>query len=310
MTPVGIITAMVTPIDKTNKLNIVATKKLVNHLIDKKVNGLFILGTNGEFHVLSEVEKLRFAEIVITETNGRVPVYVGTGGNSTNQVIKLSKEMTSLGADALSVITPFFVAPTESELITHYQTIADAKIAPILLYNIPKNTGTDISRNTVEKLAEHQNIIGIKDSSGKIENIKGYIDASKNKDFCVLAGSDSLILDALQAGATGAIAATSNVLTEIDVAIYQYWLEGKIEKARMMQDSIEEFRRILKLGTIPSALKAAITYQGIDVGQPRLPVQPLDSESLLDVAKTIEYYKKNFFTEEDNNVPNNYTEPN
>ncbi|WP_207695086.1 dihydrodipicolinate synthase [Enterococcus sp. DIV0212c] len=290
MKPEGIITAMVTPLDKTNKINPIATKQLVNHLIEKKVDGLFILGTNGEFHALSDSEKLTFAEIVIAETNGRVPIYVGTGGNSTNQVISLSKQMTDLGADALSVITPYFVSPTESELISHYLNIAEANTAPIMLYNIPKNTGINITCNTVKKLAAHQNIIGIKDSSGKIENIKEYIDASKDKDFSVLSGSDSLILQALQAGATGAIAATSNVLTAIDVAIYKYWLEGNLEKAQVMQESIEAFRQILKLGTIPSVLKAAIAYQGIDVGNPRLPVQPLSEEELLEVAKTMDFY--------------------
>lgn len=294
MEPKGIITAMVTPLDTTNKIDPVATKQLVKRLIKKNVSGLFILGTNGEFHVLNDLEKLTFAELVINEANGKVPIYVGTGGNSTDQVLSLSKEMTHLGADALSVITPYFVPPTEAELMHHYVTIAESNVAPVLLYNIPKNTGTDISKNVVEKVSSHQNIIGIKDSSGKIEKIAEYVEVSKDKNFSVLSGSDSLILSALQVGATGAIAATSNVLTEIDVSIYQYWLEGKIEKAQEMQDSIEEFRRILKLGTIPSVLKAAISYQGINVGKARLPVQPLTEEFLAEVAVTMDHYTKQF----------------
>lgn len=292
----GIITAMVTPLEESCKIDVVATKQLVNHLIDKKVNGLFILGTNGEFHVLSDKEKLRFADTVINETKGRVPIYVGTGGNSTDQVISLSKEMTDLGADALSVITPYFVQPTEAELTKHYLTIAEANSAPILLYNIPKNTGITISQNVLEQVASHENIIGIKDSSGDIETIKQYLSVTKDNDFSVLSGSDSLILSALKLGATGAVAATSNVLTEIDVAIYRYWSNGDLEKAQEMQDSIEEFRRILKLGTLPSILKAAISYQGIDVGKPRLPVQPLSDEVLLEVARTLEDYKSKFGT--------------
>ncbi|MEI5988640.1 dihydrodipicolinate synthase [Enterococcus termitis] len=292
MKPKGLITAMVTPLDKANQIDLHATKRLVNHLIEKKVNGLFILGTNGEFHVLSDSEKLRFAQSVITETDGRVPVYVGTGGNSTEHVIALSKEMTTLGADALSVITPYFVPLTENELITHYLTLAEANTAPILLYNMPKNTGIAISSSMIGEIAGHPNIIGIKDSSGDLENIKAYLDATKNEEFAVLSGSDSLILDALKAGATGAVAATSNVLTEIDVAIYHYWLNGNLEKAQAMQDSIEEFRRILKLGTIPSVLKAAINYQGIPVGNPRLPVQPVSKEALLEVSQTMDGYLK------------------
>lgn len=292
MKPKGLITAMVTPLDKANQIDLHATKRLVNHLIEKKVNGLFILGTNGEFHVLSDSEKLRFAQSVITETDGRVPVYVGTGGNSTEHVIALSKEMTKLGADALSVITPYFVPLTENELITHYLTLAEANTAPILLYNMPKNTGIAISSSMIGEIAGHPNIIGIKDSSGDLENIKAYLNATKNEEFSVLSGSDSLILDALKAGAAGAVAATSNVLTEIDVAIYHYWLNGNLEKAQAMQDSIEEFRRILKLGTIPSVLKAAINYQGIPVGNPRLPVQPVSKEVLLEVSQTMDGYLK------------------
>jgi 4-hydroxy-tetrahydrodipicolinate synthase len=294
MKPKGIITAMVTPLDKTDHINAEATKQLVNRLIEKKVDGLFILGTNGEFHRLTDLEKIRFAELVVSEVNGRVPVYVGTGGNSTAQVIALSKEMTAVGADALSVITPYLVKITENELLHHYLSIAETQIAPLMLYNIPKNTGITITKNAVERLADHQNVIGIKDSSGNIETIKQYLNAAEGQAFSVLSGSDSLILEALKLGATGAVAATSNVLTEIDVAIYRYWSQGKLKEAQEMQESIEAFRRILKLGTVPSVLKAAVRQQGIDVGAARLPVMEPNQQVMAEIEQMMANYLKKF----------------
>lgn len=289
----GIITAMVTPFNHRGEISKQGTKELVRYLLGKGIDGLFILGTNGEFHVLEEKEKLAFAELVINEVSGQIPVYVGSGGNSTKQVIELSKQFTQLGADALSVISPYFVVPTEHELVAHYTMIAEAVTIPMLMYNIPKNTGVNISKEAVTVLSRHENIAGIKDSSGKLENMVSYIHAAEGQSFNVLSGSDSLILSGLKAGATGAVAATSNALPEIDRAIYQLWLEGKIAEAEAMQQRIEPFRSILKLGTIPSVLKAAIQWRGIDVGAARLPVQPLSSASLQQVeAIMTKYYEQ------------------
>lgn len=290
----GIITAMVTPFTEKAEIDQVSTKQLVNRLIDKGVSGLFILGTNGEFHVMTRTEKLAFAELVIKETAGRVPVYVGTGGNSTNEVISLSNEMAKLGADALSVISPYFVGLSEEEVTEHYLKIANEVKVPIILYNIPKNTGINISSKTVSQLAKHPNVIGMKDSSGDLANLESYIKATKDQAFDVLVGSDSLILKALKAGATGAVAATSNVLTTNDIAIYDNWQKGNLAEAQKMQDSIEEFRRVLKFGTLPSVLKAAITNQGINVGDPRLPVLPIKPTELAEVVAVMATYQKEY----------------
>lgn len=287
----GIITAMVTPFDENQEINSAATKQLVDRLINAGVDGIFILGTNGEFHLLTDDEKVRFAKLVIDEVNKRVPVYVGTGGNSTREVIALSKKMEALGADALSVITPFFLVPTQEEVIKHYKAIAEAVNIPILLYNIPKNTGMNLEIETVAKLAKVKNIAGIKDSSGKIENIQGYIDATKGEDFCVLSGSDSLILKALKLGATGAIAATSNLLAELDVSIYKNFLKGDMDAAEKAQQDIDVLRGILKLGTVPSVLKKSVELAGIPVGPARLPVTELDAESIEKIKEMLKYYK-------------------
>jgi 4-hydroxy-tetrahydrodipicolinate synthase len=287
----GIITAMVTPFDANQNINAAATKQLVEKLISKGVSGIFILGTNGEFHVLSDDEKIEFAKIVIGAVAKRVPVYVGTGGNSTKQAIELSQQMEKAGADALSVITPFLVPISQSELVEHYKKIAASVKLPILLYNIPKNTGINIDQKSVEELAKVKNIIGIKDSSGDINNIKGYIKAGEGQDFHVLSGSDSLILKALKIGAVGAIAATSNLLTGIDVAIYKNFVAGNLEAAQKSQDAIETLRAVLKLGTVPSVIKRSVTLSGIDVGPARCPVSVTTSEVDEKIKAMLTYYQ-------------------
>lgn len=288
----GIITAMVTPFDAEQNINAAATKQLVEKLISKGVGGIFILGTNGEFHVLNDDEKVKFAKIVIEAVAHRVPVYVGTGGNSTKQVVELSKRMEAIGADALSVITPFLVPIKQSELVAHYKRIAASVKLPIVLYNIPKNTGVNIEPESVRELAAVGNIVGIKDSSGDINNIAAYIKAGEGQDFAVLSGSDSLILKALKIGAVGAIAATSNLLTDIDVAIYENFRKGDLEAAQKNQDAIEQLRAVLKLGTVPSVIKRSVTLSGIDVGPARCPVSATTAAVDEKIKEMLAYYQQ------------------
>lgn len=290
----GIICAMITPLDENQDINPKATRELIDYLIDKGIYGLFILGTNGECYVLTDDEKVEFAKIVIEHTNNRVPVFVGTGGNSTREVINLSKKMEEIGADALSVITPYFVPPTQQELIAHYKAVASAVNLPILMYNMPGKTGINIEPESVRELAKVKNIVGIKDSGGKLENMKAYLQVTKDEDFGVFSGSDSLILDILKAGGQGAVAATANFLAEIDVAIYNNFIKGDLEAAQKAQNSIEELRRILKFGTIPSVIKQTVMLNGINVGAARLPATQPNGEKLEEIKRVVEAYKATF----------------
>lgn len=285
---------MITPLDENQNINPKATCELIDYLINKGVSGLFILGTNGECHVLTDDEKVEFAKIVVKHTNNRVPVFVGTGGNSTREVINLSKRMEEIGASALSIITPYFVPPTQNELIAHYKAIAEAVNLPIMMYNMPGKTGINIEPESVRELAKVKNIVGIKDSSGKLDNMKAYLEVTKGEDFSVFSGSDSLILDILKAGGHGAVAATANFLAGIDIAIYDNFIKGDLEAAQKAQNSIEELRRILKLGTIPSVIKKAVVLNGIDVGPARFPVTQPTGEVLEEIKKVVENYKKEF----------------
>ena len=287
----GIITAMVTPFESSGNIDIKTTEILIEKLIANGVQGIFVLGTNGEFHVLENDMKIKFAKKVVEIVAKRVPVYAGAGGNSTDEVIKLGKHMIAVGVDALSVITPYFVLLKENELYNHYKMITENLAIPIVLYNIPKNTGINLSFELVSKLSKISNIIGIKDSSGDINNIAGYIDNTSRDEFSVLSGSDSLILKALKIGATGAISATSNLLTTNNVEIYKQFIAGNLDKAEQWQQSLEEFRRILKYASIPSVLKQSLSLSGIEVGVPRLPVLPVTNPNdNQDIVNTIKNY--------------------
>ena len=287
----GIITAMVTPFESSGNIDIKATEILIEKLIANGVQGIFVLGTNGEFHVIENDMKIKFAKKVVEIVAKRVPVYAGAGSNSTGEVIKLGKQMIAVGVDALSVITPYFVSLEEDELYNHYKMIAENLAIPIVLYNIPKNTGINLSFELVSKLSKISNIIGIKDSSGDINNIAGYIDNTSRDEFSVLSGSDSLILKALKIGATGAISATSNLLTTNNVEIYKQFIAGNLDKAEQWQQSLEEFRRILKYASIPSVLKQSLSLSGIEVGVPRLPVLPVTNPNdNQDIVNTIKNY--------------------
>ena len=287
----GIITAMVTPLSEDG-INEAATRKLVNKLINDGVHGLFVLGTNGEFYALSEAEKLALVEIVVDEATGRVPVFAGSGGISTEEVIKVTNQFAELGVDAVSVITPYLIKLSDEELIQHYQTIALNTNLPMILYNIPANTRLSINESVFKELIQLPQIIGIKDSSGKLENIQMYLEMNDREDFSILIGSDSLILPALQMGVDGAVAATSNVLTKTDLGIYQAFLENKMERAQVLQESINDFRGILKLATVPSVLKHSLELIGFPVGAPKNPVRKVSSKFDAEICETLSKYKE------------------
>lgn len=276
----GIITPIVTPFNRDEKqtINYDALKQLIDKLIDGGVKGIFILGSNGEFHVVSPDETVEMTKKAVEIIHGRVPLYVGTGGNSTQAVIELSKRVEEAGADALSVITPYFISPNDEELIDHYRRIAASTSLPIVLYNIPKSTKINLSKHVVEELAKVENIVAIKDSSGDMENLKGYVEATKGTNMKVLIGSDSKIAPAIRLGAVGAIAGTSNVITEHVVGLYNALMNHEDEKADKLQEEIEIIRGVLKLGTVPSVMKRSVELLGIPVGPARLPVSETSPE--------------------------------
>ena len=290
----GIISALQTPMNEDGSINEAEMRNQINCKIDAGVDAVFCLGTNGEFYILSMEEKIRVMEIYVDEVKGRVPVYAGTGCISTDDTIYLSKKAEEIGVDVLSVITPYFAAISQDELYYHYKTVAEAvPNMPVVMYNIPMRTGACLEPETVAKLADIPNIVGVKDSSGKFELIQGYIDATRDKEFAVLSGNDALILDTLKYGGTGGITAISNILPEIMVSIYQRYLAGDEEGARAAQDSIAPIRACFKYGNPNSIVKVATNLMGHPVGPCRKPFGMVSDEAVEAIKACIdEYYSE------------------
>ncbi len=286
----GIIPALVTPFTDDQKLDEQALRGLIENLLQAGVHGLFVLGTNGEFFTLSESEKLKIARITVEAAAGRVPVVVGTGAFATHEVIELNKKMIDVGADALSIITPYFNAISQSELIKHYTAIADASELPLMMYNIPAKTGMSIGIGAVATLSQHPKIKGIKDSAGNFDALVQMM-KYRSDDFAVFAGTDSLIYWNLLAGGDGAIAATANAVPEVVMSIWNNFQSGNHEAARAAQEALRPLRDAFALGTMPVVLKTATQLLNVPVGPCRAPVQPLDAAALEKLQGLLAVYR-------------------
>lgn len=285
----GIISAMLTPFHQNQAIDKTSIRVQVNRLIKEGVHGLFILGTNGEFFSLSTEEKVSIAEIVVDEVNGRIPVWAGTGAISTQEVINLTKKMEQVGVDAISVLTPYLMTLSQKELLNHYRKIADSTSLPIIIYHMPQRTNNMLTPETVAQLNKIDNIVGIKDSSGDLELIQKYIDATDD-NFSVYAGTDSLILKTLLAGGAGAVAATSNMVPSLVVSIYNHWINGHLEKAHQAQEKLMLLREASSMASIPAVFKKAMELLGYPVGPPRAPIEEVSVEIEQKVKKILEQY--------------------
>ena len=283
----GIIVPILTPMNEDESINHEELVRQIERLIDAGVHGIFVFGTNGEGYILSEEEKAAVLKTTVDAVHGRVPVYAGTGCISTRDTIRQSLKAQELGADALSIITPSFAAASQDELIRHYETVAQAVDLPIILYNIPARTGNALAPATVRKLAEVDNIVGAKDSSGNFDNLLQYIEKTRggNKPFAILSGNDSLILWTLLAGGAGGIAGCANVFPHTMVRIYDAFMAGDFAEARRAQDSIRPFRDCFKFGTPNTIVKMAVQELGYPVGRCRAPFNGL-SEAGLQALRT------------------------
>jgi len=267
---------MVTPLNDREEVNEKALRSLVDFLIDNGVHGIFVVGSQGEAYALSRDEKKKVMETAVEQVAKRVSVYAGTGAVTTREAVELTRMAEGIGVDAVSVITPYFLSPSQEELYEHYKTIANSTSLPILLYNNPGKTGgVSISVGLAERLSQIENIVGIKDSSGDMTLTGEYIRKTKDKGFSVLAGRDTLILSTLLYGGSGAISATANVAPKIAVDIYEHFVNGDMEKAREAQFALAPLRVAFELGTFPVVIKEALKIIGIGAGPAKSPVKGL-----------------------------------
>ncbi|MDA8515562.1 dihydrodipicolinate synthase family protein [Citrobacter sp. Igbk 16] len=269
----GVLTAIVTPFDHDGGLNLKELRNQVNRQLNAG-NGIFCGGTNGEFFVLNEDEKIAVTRTCVEEVAGRAHVVAHIGEISTRETIRLGKQIEKLGVDAVSVITPYFVPLKQAELIAHYTAIADALSVPVFLYNIPARTGNTIEPQTARVLAAHPNIIGIKDSAGSYESLSGFLDAVKDiEGFDVLNGPDSLIHQGFVDGCSACISGLANVAPQEINAIWSRFNAGDVAGSHQAQESVTGLRTDLyKVAFSPAAVKKALQIMGHDVGASRYAV--------------------------------------
>ena len=257
----GPFVAIVTPFGGDEGVNAAALRRQVDRQASAG-NGVFCAGTNGEFYALSSEEKLRVAETCVEAADGRVPVLAHIGEISTHQTIALGKAVERLGVKAVSAITPYFIACSQAELIDHFRRVADALSVPLYLYNIPARTGNTLEPETARVLAEHPNIIGVKDSAGSQESLDGYLAvAREHQSFDVLVGPDSLVLHGLRQGAAGCISGLGNLCPVTLNGIYAAFVAGDLDAAEARQARFSALRKELyALGFPPAMVKRALCH--------------------------------------------------
>ena len=280
----GIIPPVVTPMNPEDEsVNIPELRNQIERQIAAGVHGIFPFGTNGEAYILDMKEKEEILEATVDQVKGRIPVYAGTGCISTRDTVYLSKRAEALGADALSIITPSFAAASQKELYDHYCEVAKHVNIPIVLYNIPARTGNKLLPETVAKLAKDVDVIlGAKDSSGDLENLKAYIELTRDigKDFAVLAGNDGNILPCLKAGGAGGVAGRANLWPKTIASIYDHFVAGDLEKAQEAQDAIVALQRVFRFGNPNTIIKKGVAMMGYPVGDCRKPFNYLCDEGV------------------------------
>lgn len=269
---------LVTPFKEDYSLDIDGLKRLINYLIEEeKVNGLVPCGTTGESPTLDHEEHNKVIEITVKETRGRVPVIAGTGSNSTQEAIKMTKLAEAAGADATLQVGPYYNKPTMDGMLAHFEAIAQSTRLPIFIYNIPGRTGKNIEPEILVKLSEIDNIVGLKDACGDITQTMDIIAGTKRKGktFFVLSGEDSLTYPLMALGGDGVICAVGNVIGREYTTMCRLMKEGKWAEAREIHYKTLPLVKTLFIESNPVPVKEAMQMMGLPSGPVRLPLVPM-----------------------------------
>ena len=272
----GVVVPILTPIDENERIDEEKLRSQVDYVIEGGVLGILAFGSNGEFYMVEEDEMERGLEIMISQSNGRVPVYFGVGAISTKKCVRLAKMAIKKGAYGISVLQPMFLKPTEEELFLHFKTIADAvPSTPMLLYNNPGRVGYTMSANLVDRLAhEVENIVGMKDTSGDITQMEEFIRRTRDVDFKVFGGKDTLLYAALCHGAVGGVCTAANFMPHLITDVYNKFIAGDIKGSLEAQFKLNPVRLSMDAASFPVAAKDMANLVGRDVGVPYRPNLP------------------------------------
>jgi 4-hydroxy-tetrahydrodipicolinate synthase len=275
-------TAIVTPFRQDQSLDEAALRALVNRQIEAKVDCLIPCGTTGESPTLTHQEHLRVVEITVKEARGRVPVLAGAGGNNTEKVVGLIRELKQLGVSGILSVTPYYNKPTQEGLYQHYKRLAEASSLPLVVYNVPGRTQVNVEPATLTRLAEIPNIVGVKESSGNIAQISNIL-ARVPSSFSVFAGDDVVALPAIALGARGVISVVANEIPAEFGELARAAVRGDFTRARELQRKYHALMDINFVETSPGPVKFAMAQMGLLQPVWRLPMvapQPASQQKI------------------------------
>ena len=281
----GSLVALITPMDDSGAVDYQTLSRLVEHHINSGTHGIVSVGTTGESATLNVDEHLAVIEHTVKAVDGRIPVIAGTGANSTEEAILLTKEAFVLKADAALLVVPYYNKPTQEGLYLHFKAIAEAVAIPQILYNVPGRTVADMSNQTIARLADIENIVACKDATGDMLRGKELIDLCGDK-LSILSGDDPTALEYMKLGAKGDISVTANVAPAIMSQMCDAALKGDFDLAESLDQKLRLLHRDLFLESSPIPVKYAVSKLGFTSNTLRLPLTPLSSDlqSAVDVA--------------------------
>ena len=269
----GVMTALVTPFMESGAIDFDALDRLVDFQIENGVDVLVPMGTTGESPTVSHEENMDVVERVIKRSDGRLPVIAGTGSNSTDEAIRMTKIAKSQGADYSLQVNPYYNKPTQEGLYRHFSTIADTVDIPLVVYNIAGRTGVNIETPTLMRLADHPNIVAVKEASGNLGQMMDVIN-SKPKDFIVLSGDDNMAVPLTLMGGAGVISVASNIIPRYMKEMIDAARKGNAEKARTMHYELLPLFKAMFLETNPIPVKECLAQMGMMEPVWRLPLCP------------------------------------
>lgn len=283
----GLSVAIVTPFRDGN-VDEQALKNLIDFLVEAGVDGVVPCGTTGESPTLSHQEHEDVIALVCEHVAGRVKVVAGTGSNSTAEAIRLTKSAAAAGADGALMVTPYYNKPMQEGFFAHYESVANAVDLPIVLYNIPGRTGKNMEPETIIRLAEIENIVAVKESTGSMDQASQILASC---DITVLSGDDSLTLPLMSLGGSGVVSVVGNIVPGDVKAMLTAFQQGDISAAQAAHMKLFPFcRDLLSLASNPIPVKAAMQLLGRDTGEVRLPLTPLPKSDVETLTTTLKDY--------------------
>ncbi|MGN0819595.1 MAG: 4-hydroxy-tetrahydrodipicolinate synthase [Christensenellaceae bacterium] len=285
----GAATALVTPFNADNSVDYGALGDLVEWQIQQGINGLVVCGTTGESSTLTDEEHRDVITYVVKKSNKRVPVIAGTGSNDTAYAVDLTRHACDCGVDAVLTVTPYYNKATQQGLIKMYESIADNSSVPLILYNVPSRTGVNIEPTTYKALAEHPNIVGIKEANGNISKIVETMSYVNGK-LDLYSGNDDQIVPLLSLGGKGVISVLSNIMPAKTVEMCQRFFDGDVAGAAQLQYDMHDIVDALFCEVNPIPAKAAVAAIGFGVNTLRLPLTPMTEskrQHMLDIMERL-----------------------